>query len=241
MGVKVISGLIPLFSLSFFLWQRQRQRKAVARSHGCDPATSYQPKEPFTGFDFQMKMYSDITLLHQLYLRYGDTYQVGSWISLPPVCTINPENVRAINLLKDFGITLIRLPGIEYFCRQGFITTDGETWSYSRKLLKPSFALSNVRDLTILKGEVDALLKQFLKDSQTFDFQPLLYVTVSLFKPTCLSPTHKLNVLRSFSTRLCTSSWVSTRLSSPLAHLLRLILLSSPSIVRSSIVCFRSS
>jgi len=109
-------------------------------------------------------MYLEITLLYQLHLRYGDTYQVSSWISLPPVYTINPENVRAINLLKDFGITLIRLPGIEYFCRQGFITMDSETWSYSRKLLKLSFALSNIRDLTILKGEVDALLKQFPKD-----------------------------------------------------------------------------
>lgn len=187
MEVKVISGLIALLSLAILLWQRQRQRKAVARSHGCDLVTSHQPKEPFTGFDFQMRMYSDITLLHQLHLRYGDTYQVGSWISLPPVCTTNPENVRAINLSKDFGVAPMRLPGMEYFCGQGFITTDGETWSYSRKLLKPSFALSNVHSLTTLKGEVDALLEQLPKDGSTVDFQPLLYVTVSLFKPTCLS------------------------------------------------------
>ncbi|KAI1082057.1 cytochrome P450 [Whalleya microplaca] len=69
-----------------------------------------------------------------------------------------------------------RLPGMEYFCGRGFITTDGDTWRHSRKLLKPSFDLSNIRDLSILKEEVDTLLKQLPKDGSTVDLQPLLYV-----------------------------------------------------------------
>lgn len=68
---------------------------------------------------------------------------------------------------------------MEYFCGRGFITTDGETWKHSRNLLKPSLDLGNIRDLNILKREVDALLRQLPKDRSTVDLQPLLYVMVS--------------------------------------------------------------
>jgi hypothetical protein len=94
-----------------------------------------------------MKMYMSVPFLHQLHQRYGDTYQVECWVSLPTVCTIAPENLRTINMSKDFGVAPIRLPGMEYFCGRGFITTDSDTWSHSRKLLKPSFAINNIRNL----------------------------------------------------------------------------------------------
>lgn len=179
MGFKVNSGLLGFVLLAFFLLQRQRQRKASVQSHGCEQAVMHQPKEPFSGFDFQMNMYMDIPFIYNLHQRYGNTYQVRSWVSLPTICTIAPENLRTINISKDFGVAPMRLPGMEYFCGRGFITTDGETWRHSRKLLKPSFDLSNIRDLNTLKGEVDALLQQLPKDGSTVDLQPLLYVMVS--------------------------------------------------------------
>lgn len=178
MGYKTNSAVLGFLFLAAFLFQRHLQRKSLARSHRCGQAVSYQPKEPFTGFDFQMRMYNDIPFLYNLHQRYGTTYQVGTWVSLPTVCTIAPENLRAINTSKDFGVGPMRLAGMEYFCGRGFITTDGDTWKQSRNLLKPSFDLSNISDLSVLRKEVDMLLDQLPKDGTTVDLQPLLYVMV---------------------------------------------------------------
>ncbi|KAI0006873.1 cytochrome P450 [Xylariaceae sp. FL0662B] len=170
------SGLLGLTLLIFLLFQRQRQRNASIQSHGCEPAVSHQTTEPFFGLDFQKSMYSDIPFLYRLHQRYGNTYQVRSWISPPTICTIATENVQTINTSKDFGVGPMRLPGLEYFCGRGFITTDGDTWNHSRKLLKPSFDLSNIRNLKTLKREVDGLLEKLPKDTSTIDLQPHLYV-----------------------------------------------------------------
>ncbi|KAI1382718.1 cytochrome P450 [Hypoxylon trugodes] len=165
-----------LFFLVILLVQRQRWRKAIVRTYGCKQAVRQNPKEPFYGFDFQMKMYMDVPFLYELHQRYGDTYEVSPWISTSTTCTIAPGNLRAINLSKDFGVSPMRLPGMEYFCGRGFITTDGDTWRDARKLLKPSFELNNVRKLHTLRREVDVFLKQLPGDGSTVDLQPLLYV-----------------------------------------------------------------
>lgn len=128
-----------------------------------------------------MAMYNDVSFLHQLHRRYGKTFQVTSLCGNPTLNTIATENVRAINISKDFGAEAMRLAGMENFCGRGFITTDGETWNQSRKFLKPSFNLNKLRDLTILSNEVDILISGLPKDGTTVDLQPLLYVTVRAF------------------------------------------------------------
>lgn len=158
MGYKTSSVLLGVVLLALFLFQRQRHRKVSIRSHGCEQEVIHQPKEPLYGFDFQMNMYTDIPYLYNLHKRYGNTYQVDSGVSLPAVCTIAPENLRAINKSKDFGVAPMRLPEMGYFCGAGFITTDGDAWRHSRRLLKPSFDLTNIRTLEILEGEVHTLL-----------------------------------------------------------------------------------
>jgi cytochrome P450 len=178
MGYAVNTWLVGVALVAFVLCRRQRQRRATALGHGCEQAVIHRPKEPFTGFDFNMKMYMDISFLYSLHQRYGSTYQVGCWHSLPTVCTINPKNIRAINLSKDFGVAPMRLPAMEYFCGQGFITTDGDVWRDARKALKPSFDLHNISNMSTLKKEVDALLDKLPKDGSTVDLQPLLYVMV---------------------------------------------------------------
>lgn len=179
MGYKTNSALSGVVLLALFLFQRLRHRKAVIRSHGCEQAVMHQPKEPLSGFDFQLNMYTDVPYLHTLHKRYGNTYQVNSWASLPAVCTIATENVRAINNSKDFGVAPMRLTGMGYFCGPGFITTDGDVWRHARKLLKPSFELTNIRNLETLGGEVDALLEKLPKDGATVDMQARLYAMVS--------------------------------------------------------------
>ncbi|KAI1169507.1 cytochrome P450 [Nemania sp. FL0916] len=177
MGYKLNTAVFSLLAALILVFQRQRQRAALIRRHGCEQAVVYSPWDQVCGFDFQMKMYMEVPFLYGLHRKHGNTYQTGSLIGALTVCTIDPENLRHINTSQDFGVSPMRLPGMEYFCGRGFITTDGNTWRQSRKMLKPSFELNNITDLVILKEEVDSLLRQLPKDGSTVDLQPLLYVT----------------------------------------------------------------
>ncbi|KAF7526671.1 hypothetical protein G7054_g10698 [Neopestalotiopsis clavispora] len=173
----IVTSLLSLCGLlAFFLYQRQQQRIAAIRSHGCEPAVAYRSMEPFAAFDVQMKMFMDIPSLYNLHKQCGATFQPRAWVSPPTVCTIAPENINAINTSRDFGVEPMRLPAMEYFCGKGFITTDGDVWNQSRRLLKPSFDLGNVKDLHVLEQEVGNLIEKLPRDASTIDLQPLLYV-----------------------------------------------------------------
>ncbi|KAI1120296.1 cytochrome P450 [Nemania abortiva] len=175
MGPKTTSALLCLALFGFLIFRRQRQREHAGRNQGCEPAIFHRPVEPFSGFDFQMKLYSQIPYLQTLHRKYGHTFQVQSLVKLPTICTIAPENLRAINTSKDFGVEPMRLPGLEHFCGRGFITTDGHIRKQARRLLKPSFDMNNIRDLSILQRETDKLFRELPK-GVTVDLQPLLYV-----------------------------------------------------------------
>jgi cytochrome P450 len=178
--VALLIGLLSV--LAYRLYCRQRQRSEVARNYGCGTVVQHRPLEPFTGFDFQMRMHVTIPFLHRLHQRYGHTFQVGTLVSHPAIITVAKENLHAINTSNEFGVEPMRLPGMEYFCGKGFITTDGDTWNHSKRLLRPSFDRSNLRDLSILRDEVDTLIKSLPKDGSVADLQPLLYTTVSLLE-----------------------------------------------------------
>jgi cytochrome P450 len=63
---------------------------------------------------------------------------------------------------------------MEHLCGRGFLTTDGEIWNHSRKLLKPTFARSNLLDLSTVENELDKLIEAIPTDGSTVDLQPLL-------------------------------------------------------------------
>ncbi|KAH3913400.1 hypothetical protein HBI56_083990 [Parastagonospora nodorum] len=89
----------------------------------------------------------------------------------------NFQNTRttAITTGKEWGVQVFRLAGMEYFCGRGFLTTDGDIWQPSRKLLKPTFAKNNLQDLSYLSQQVDDMFGQLLEDGTTVDLQPLFY------------------------------------------------------------------
>ncbi|KAF1951020.1 cytochrome P450 [Byssothecium circinans] len=170
--ISAITGL-ALFALYLFL--RQRSRDAIARRHGGGIVTKHRPWEPLSGFDFHMAMHMDVPSLYRHHQQYGHTFKVNSLLSQPPIITIAPENIRVVNSGKDWGIEPLRLAGMEYFCGRGFLTTDGDVWQHSRKLLKPTFAKANLIDLTFLSREFDRFVDQLPKDRATVDLQPLFY------------------------------------------------------------------
>lgn len=179
MGFK-LSFLIGVTLLAVYAFARRQRQKATERRYGGGSPVSHRPLEPFTGFDFQMKMHVTIPYLFKLHQEYGETFRVDTLVSHPAVITIAKENLQAINTSKDFGVEPMRLPGMEYFCGRGFITSDGVTWNKSKKLLRPSFDRSNLRDLGVLRDEVSALINNLPRDESTVDLQPLLYRTVCI-------------------------------------------------------------
>jgi cytochrome P450 len=172
------SALTCLALLAVYVYRLQLQRDAAANEHGCHLAVRHRSKEPFSGIDFHMEMHVDIPSLHRYHQHYGKTFQLQSLIAQPAVMTLAPINIKAVNTAKDFGIEPMRLSGMEYFCGRGFLTTDGDIWQHSRKLLKPGFAKSNLINLDFLSQQVDNILSQLPAEGDTVDLQPLLYTMV---------------------------------------------------------------
>jgi cytochrome P450 len=89
--------------------------------------------------------------------------------------TVAPQNIKAINNGKEWGVEGMRLAGMKHLCGTGFLTTDGDLWQHSRKLLKPSFARKNLEDLQQLAKQIDCVLVRLPVDGETVDLQPHFY------------------------------------------------------------------
>jgi hypothetical protein len=112
MAYMLISGATCLALFALYLLKRQRNRDVVAHQHGGGVVTKHRSWEPLMGFDFQMAMHVDIPSLHRLHQHYGRTFTVSSLISQPSIVTIAPNNIRAVNSGKDWGIEPLRLAGM---------------------------------------------------------------------------------------------------------------------------------
>jgi cytochrome P450 len=172
------SALAGFVLLAIYIYRLQRQRNVAASKSGCGFAVRHRSKEPLSGIDFHMGMHVDIPSLYLHHQRYGKNFQLQTLIAQPAVMTLDPMNIRAVNTAKEFGIEPMRLAGMEYFCGRGFLTTDGDIWQHSRKLLKPGFAKSNLANLDFLSQQVDKLLSELPAEGMTVDLQPLLYTMV---------------------------------------------------------------
>lgn len=131
------------------------------------------------GLDFQPAIQNDTSSIYDLFQRYGNSFQANTLVSKPTIFTIAPENVKLINTRDhEWGIQPHRLPGMEYLCGRGFLTMDGDISRHSWRLLKPSFAKSNLANMSVLSREVDNFLEKLPKDGTTVELQPLLYIMV---------------------------------------------------------------
>ncbi|KAF2818630.1 cytochrome P450 [Ophiobolus disseminans] len=171
----ITSALAGLVLLLLHLYYRQRQRNVAARKNGYGPVVKHWTKEPFLAFDFQMAMHTEIPILYRNHRKRGHTFQPRALMGGSTILTIAPANLRAISTGKDWGIESMRLPGMDYFCGRGMLTTDGELWNHSRKLWKPTFAKDNLLDLAFLSQQVDNLLADLPADGTSTDLQPPLY------------------------------------------------------------------
>lgn len=181
MGYKLNAVAAVLLVTVLYFVQQWQSRNSARQKRGCAALVQHQPAEPFFGLDFIMKIHQDIPSLHRIHQRHGHSFQLNTLISLPTIYTVAPENIRVIHTDDDkWGIEPGRLPGMGYFCGRGFLTMDGDVWRHARRALRPSFAKSNLLDLSILSREIDKVVAGLPKDGGTVDLQPLFYVTVCL-------------------------------------------------------------
>lgn len=175
---------IAVVALVFFAvythFKYRSDRKAWAQGFS-QALAAYYPKEPFYGVDFRARINKDVPFLYRQHQLYGKTYRAPTLIAPTAIMSIEPANIRAANSGKEFGIQPARLPGMEPFCGRGFLTTDGDLWQHTRKLLKPGFSKSNIADCEYLSQQVDDLISG-IADGATVDLQPLFYTMASSFE-----------------------------------------------------------
>ncbi|KAI0115672.1 cytochrome P450 alkane hydroxylase-like protein [Nemania sp. FL0031] len=173
----VWTTIIALGCIVAIAFYERIHRRNSARTQGnFRPLVQYQPFDLVAGSDFSVSIHKDLFSLHRQHQQLGRSFQLNTLSSTPTIFTIEPQNLQAINSRDDeWGIQPNRLAGMEFFCGRGFLTMDGDEWRHSRKCLRPSFARSNLMDLSVLSGEMDKLLEKLPQDGSTVNLQPLLY------------------------------------------------------------------
>lgn len=158
---------------------RRRLRNAPGQFQDrCGRLATLWSRDVFFHLDFSISLHTDLDSTVRHHAQKGRTYVIDSLLGSHILHTVAPENLHVIySQGKDFGVQSSRLPAMEYFCGQGFLTTDGSSWSRSRKMLKPTFAKSNISELSFLNREVETLISN-IKNGESFDLQTPLLVTV---------------------------------------------------------------
>jgi hypothetical protein len=179
----IVTAIIGFLLVAFCIFLRQRDRDVTASKHSCGTVVQHATKEPFSGLDYHLIMHTDIPSVHRYHQRHGKTFAIRPWIALPSFATIAPENIRVINTGRDWGGESLRRHGSEAFCGRGFLTTDGDVWQRSRKLLKPAFSKKYLQDLEYLARQVDDMFALLPNEGTTVDLQLLFYTTVGSLIP----------------------------------------------------------
>lgn len=172
----VFAGLIVL---AFYAIRRKRAiTPSTSVQASCAKASTFWSKDPFFHLDFTVISHTDAITTTRYHERYGKTYAVDSLFGFPYIHTIAPENLQTLfSQAKDFGVEGIRLAGMDHLCGHGFLTSDGPVWNTSRKMLKPTFARSNITELEFLHRETDSLIAK-ISSGVTIDLQELFFLVV---------------------------------------------------------------
>lgn len=157
-----------------------RRRNVLKKQHGCLPAPKLYQKDPFLGTDLVLqnqkagREHRFLDLLKTRHDKGGLTYTTDTYFRRT-INTCDPDVIRNVLAFQfdDFGMGPLRKRSAAPFLGQGIFTTDHETWSQQRALIRPSFNRAQVTDLSIYKKHVDQLIAMIRKDNYETDLQPL--------------------------------------------------------------------
>jgi cytochrome P450 len=184
----LLLGLIAIYFLSQKI-SLHLQRRRFAKEHGCKPIRSSAYNWTFLGLSTireRLDAAKNKRLLEMAVTKFGENGNTFSidviGLPIPGMAsrkffmTCEPENIKTILSLrfKDFGLanrqeTLGKLLG------KGIFTTDGESWSHSRAMIRPNFARDQVADLAAFEAHIQTLFQILPTDGSTVDLQDLFF------------------------------------------------------------------
>lgn len=180
-----------VFPLAFLLtyiainrWRLYLSQRAFAETNGCKPPRCRVPlKDPFLAIDFVWKTLQNarkdryLEGTHERFQLYGTTF-ASKHMNYNTIHTNDHQNVKQILAARfeDFKLSSFRVDAMIPLFGKGIFTTNGELWSHSRALLRPSFARHNMVDhLPILESHFEQLMEAIPKDGATVDLQKLFF------------------------------------------------------------------
>jgi hypothetical protein len=171
----ILGGIIRLL---YYISNHQR-RNIIAHQQGCSPPPNYPHKDPFFGLDYVLGTHFNVPIIARHHSRFGKTF-ASRFILDIQINTCDPKNVQAIiGEINKWGVAPLRLPGMELFCGEGIITSDGLAWEHSRGLLRNMFRTNNIVHLPTLELATNDFFSHIPTDGGTVDLQPLFYNLIS--------------------------------------------------------------
>lgn len=160
-------------------------RRQMIREHGCKPVKKYPHKGilgRWIGYDtlvenLQAAKNGNFLEVSRLRNFNGRNTVLLRSLRRDFIFTTEPENIKTILSTKfnDWGMGPLRAKTLEPVFGNGIFTKDGESWSHSRAMLRPSFTRQQIGDLDVYERHVQHLLALVPRDGSTFDLQDLFF------------------------------------------------------------------
>lgn len=159
---------------------RYRAQNDIIKKSGCKAPARLPLKDPFFGIDAiydALRAARTKTFLNHKkghYERYGNTFS-SKLSTLFVISTIEPENIKTVlsTAFKDYVVGAPRRDAFLPVLDNSILLADGTQWEHSRVLLRPSFARSQVSDLSVLDDHVENLIRAIPCDGSTVDLGDL--------------------------------------------------------------------
>ncbi|EUC26959.1 hypothetical protein COCCADRAFT_112912 [Bipolaris zeicola 26-R-13] len=180
-AIVAFASLLLLHFIASSLVLKWKQRQFI-QANRCQPLLAQYPyKNVLFGINFIRELAilgkNHCVLEHRLKQTraWGNTWSYRI-LGTSAIYTAEPENVKTMLSLKfkDYGLEY-RLPIFGPLLGRGIFTTDGEHWSHSRAMIRPSFTRDQVADIDALEVYVQDLWKHIPGDGSTVDLQDLFF------------------------------------------------------------------
>jgi cytochrome P450 len=174
-NIRPAYAVVAAFIVAHILY-RSIQRRIYARNL----PPKFWTFEPFFNFDWTLLTSLDAWRYVNYQSHLGHTYRLSTTFTpVSAVVSCHPDNVQAIAGGKDWGVGW-RLSSMKGMMGVGLITTDGEEWTRTRKIMKPAFNRGNIDGLEVVGQVADEVLEKIENEGGEVDVQPLLTDAVGL-------------------------------------------------------------
>ena len=179
--VVIYAGVTYCTYLFYWELTTGASRRRLSRANGCQPVAKNMSKDPVLGLDFlytsikASRAHKLLELRQHAYTAAGTNTVKATILNNQTIGTTEPENLKTILSLnfKSWIIPEVRHKAFKPLLSDGIFISNGEAWQHSRDLLRPSFARSQVNDLTTFESHITHLFQAIPQDGSTVDLQGL--------------------------------------------------------------------